>query len=167
MHMTSVPTYESTLEHYGLTDTQLKEKCRECVLRKLASKLDRWREMAIHLKLEKGVTDSVDGERLEEEGKRYRLLERWTQISGHKATYERLVRCLLEATRADLAEFVCETIKEQLPSVAGACLNSIMDTCSLKVRFLQYRGQYQSRWRFKYYRSQYWYGVLKCSTGSN
>lgn len=113
------PTYESTLEHYGLTDTQLKVKCSEYVLRKLASKLDRWREIAIHLKLEKGVTDSVDGEHLNEEGKRYRLLERWTQILGHKATYERLVRCLLEATRADLADIVCEAI-DQLPSVAGA-----------------------------------------------
>lgn len=115
----NAPTYESTLDHYGLVDSQLNVICDESVLRRLAPKLNRWREVSVYLKLETSVVDSVDGERLNEAGKRYRLLECWKQIYGHKATYGQLVRCLLEAARADLAGIVCEAFIKETTSFAG------------------------------------------------
>ena len=113
--MDDAPTYRGTLAYHGLEESQLKIKCDEKVFHKLAPKMDKWREIARHMKLEKGVTNSVEGERLDEEGKCYRLLEVWKERLGHKATYELLVVCLLKAGRANLADVVCEVLKELLP----------------------------------------------------
>ena len=116
----NAPTYWSTLAHYGLVDSQLNVICDESMLRRLAPKFNRWRELSAYLKLETSVADSIDAsERWNEEGKRYRLLKRWTEIYGHKATYRQLVRCLIEAERADLAGIVCEAFIKETTSSAG------------------------------------------------
>ena len=54
--------------------------------------------------------DAIDHECTAEEGKRRELLERWQQSYGYQATYERLINCLLKASRADLADVVCKEL---------------------------------------------------------
>lgn len=107
--MTS-PSYERTVDHFGLTDRQLSAECPDDHLRLLASRLNKWRN--IDLQLEKGVLDAIDHEPLDEEGKRRKLLERWKEAYGHEATYCRLVRCLVDSQRMDLADLVCEACKK-------------------------------------------------------
>lgn len=106
----TTPSYESTVDHFGLTDQQLGAECRDEHLRLLASRLNSWRN--IDFQLEKGVLDAIDHEPLDDEGKRRKLLERWKEAYGHEATYERLVRCLVDSQRMDLAGFVCGTCKK-------------------------------------------------------
>lgn len=106
----TTPSYESTVNHFGLTDQQLLTECRDEDLRLLASRLNNWRN--IDLQLEKGALDAIDHEPLDEEGKRRKLLERWKETFGHEATYERLVRCFVDSQRMDLAGFVCSICKK-------------------------------------------------------
>lgn len=106
----ATPSYESTVNHFGLAVCQLQAECRDEHLRALASRLNKWRN--IEWQLEKGVLDAISHEPLDEEGKKRKLLERWKEVYGHEATYERLVRCLVESQRIDLADFVCDTCKK-------------------------------------------------------
>ena len=109
----SVPTYDSTLQFHGLSVTQMKDECCEEVLHELAKKMNRWR--SIQLGVDKGVIEGIENDRsTDDEGKRSKLLERWKQKFGHEATYERIVRCLMKSERTDLADVVCEELKEVL-----------------------------------------------------
>ena len=112
--MASHDQYESVVDHHcsksNLEKSQLQEKCSENVLVAVASKMTRWRNMEPHLQLDQGVVDDIDKGSYDEEGKKRELLYRWRERYGHKATYEKLIRCLMNASRADLADVVCEEV---------------------------------------------------------
>ena len=109
----SAPTYESTLQFHGLSVEQMKDECCDEVLHALAKKMNRWRN--IRLGVDKGVIEGIENDRsTDDEGKRNKLLERWKQKFGHDATYERMVRALMKSERTDLADVVCEELKEIL-----------------------------------------------------
>ena len=110
----SAPTFKSVVDHHGLTGDQLCTVCGDDVLRSLAPRINRWKN--VDLELDSGVVDAIDREgNIDEEGKRRRLLERWKEIYGHEATYERLVRGFLASSRADLADTVCKACKKVVP----------------------------------------------------
>ena len=103
-------SYESIKTHYKLSDLQLQKECCNGVILALASELTKWRNVLPYLELDKGVMDAIDHECTAEEGKRRELLERWKQSYGYQATYERLINCLLKASRADLVDVVCKEL---------------------------------------------------------
>ena len=110
----SAPSFESTVAHHGLTGDQLRTECGDDVLRSLAPRMNRWRN--VDLELESAVVDAIERESsTDEEGKRRKLLERWKEIYGHEATYERLVRGFIASGRADLAGNACEACKKVVP----------------------------------------------------
>ena len=110
----SAPSFESVVAHYGLTGGQLHAECGDDVLRSLAPRMNRWRN--IDLELDSGVVDAIERESsTDDEGKRRKLLERWKEKFGHEATYERLVRDFVASDRSDLAGIVCEACKKIVP----------------------------------------------------
>ena len=107
----SVPTYEDILKHYRLSDSQMKVKCPDEVLRAVAKNMNRWR--SIDLGLDKADVNGIEnGPAMEDEGKRQKLLERWKERFGHEATYSCLARCFFQSRRADLVEEVCKEFKK-------------------------------------------------------
>ena len=110
----SAPTFKSMVDYHGLTHDQLCTVCGDDVLRSLAPRMNRWRN--VDLELDSGVVDAIETEsNTDEEGKRRKLLERWKEVYGHEATYERLVRGFIASSRADLAGNVCEACKKVVP----------------------------------------------------
>lgn len=101
------------MNHHSLTTSQLQAVCQDDALRTLAPQMNSWRN--VDLGLEKGVLEAIDHEPLDEEGKRRKLLERWKEMLGHEATYERLIGCLLVSKRTDLADVVCEAACKTVP----------------------------------------------------
>jgi hypothetical protein len=80
--------------------------------------MNRWRN--VDLELESAVVDAIERESsTDEEGKRRKLLERWKEIYGHEATFERLVSSLIASGRADLAGGACEACKKVVPCAKG------------------------------------------------
>ena len=105
------PTYEAMLEHHNLSSSQLQVQCPDHVLRSLAKKMTRWKNIAVDLEVDESAVETIEKEK-DEEGKGRKLLERWKEIFGHEATFERLARCLVNSKRANLADFVCEECKK-------------------------------------------------------
>ena len=103
-------SYESLVRNYNLSERQLQVECSEKVFRVLAKNLTKWRNLEPYLELDKGVLDAIDHESLDEEGKRRELLGRWRESYGPDATCEKLIRCLLNASRADLADAVLKEL---------------------------------------------------------
>ena len=105
------------VKSYKISEQQLKEKCSYDLHRGLDKKLTRWRNLAPHLfadeQVSKNAVDAIDhDERLDDEGKRHQLLERWKEACGSEATHEKLIRAFLSAERRDLAEFVCQELEK-------------------------------------------------------
>ena len=107
-HAEEMLSYKSVVGHYHLSDSQLREKCNEKVLEALAPKLGEWRDIRPHLGVDRNVGTAIEHDQPTEEAKRRQLLYRWKQINGHQATYEKLIRALMQASRTDLAGTVCE-----------------------------------------------------------
>ena len=97
-------SYESLVAEFSIPQSKLEEECRENVWRKVSSKFTKWRNAAPHLELDEDVVEAIEGGAHDEEGKRYDLLRRWKQKFAFQGTNEKLIRCLLAAGRADLAE---------------------------------------------------------------
>lgn len=97
-----------------ITVGRLKKTCSEDALLKISRNFTEWRSAAPHFGLELCVVEAVDHGKHDEEGKRYVILCRWKQLFGPLATYEKLIRNLLAARRADLAEVVASELRESL-----------------------------------------------------
>ena len=107
----SAPSYEKTLEHYDVSDSEMKVECPDDAIYTLAKKMTRWR--SIDLGVDRGVVNGIENERLDDEGKRRQLLERWKERYGHEATYDRLARSFFESERLDLAGAVCKEFRDK------------------------------------------------------
>ena len=105
------PTYAGTVKHHGLSDRDMEKECPDEVLNALAEKMTGdW--CTLRLGLKKGVVDDIDKDRhASEVRKRQKLLHEWKETFGHLATYERLVRCLIDSGRVAVADLVCKTLK--------------------------------------------------------
>ena len=105
----SVPSYETTLNHCEVSDSELSSECPEDVLHMLAGKMTRLRSTESEsdgVELENELSDSV--------GKRRK---RWRERFGHAATYSKLCRHFIECERGDLAVAVCEEYRKKNPKI--------------------------------------------------
>ena len=115
--MSDAPTYESTLKYHGLTNEQMQGECDESVILALVPKMEGWRNIAPHLKVDGCDVDAISKDTaIGEEGKRRKLLERWKGKFGHEATLERLACSFSDSRHVALADIVCEERKKMLPT---------------------------------------------------
>lgn len=109
----TAPTYEGTLNHHGLRDSDMREECTDQFLFDLVKKLVRWQ--SVDLGLDRSVVASIENDRsMDNEGKCRQLLERWKEMFGHEATYGRLARCFIQSCMANMADYVCKERKKTL-----------------------------------------------------
>ena len=101
----AVPTYDDLLAHHGIEKSIMKQTFDDEDLRQFSLALDMWESLAEFL----GIPDSnivsikSHGDAVEQ---KIRMLETWRQRRGSIATYEVMVRALLQISRTDLAEKV-------------------------------------------------------------
>ena len=101
----AVPTYEELLSHYGVENSIMKQTFDDEHLREFSLRLDMWERLAKFLGMSN--SDIVDiKSQGDAAGQRLGMLECWKQRCGSKATYEAMVKALLQISRTDLAENV-------------------------------------------------------------
>ena len=105
-------TLEELVGNVGVSlDTIHKELTNEHLLD--ISRLLPWRKLAPHLKLSDADIDEVERDGRNEEERKHMALKRWKSKFAFKGTYGKLAEILLHVSRADLAQNVCELLKEQ------------------------------------------------------
>lgn len=78
-----------------------------------------WRKLSPYLELKSLVAADIDRRHTDEAGKRREFLQRWKMIRGADATYENLVRALLEVGHRGDASDVCKLMQDSA-SESGA-----------------------------------------------
>ena len=101
----AVPTYDELLAHNDMDSSIMKETFDDKHLRQFSLLLDVWETLAKFLEMPN--TDIVN---IKSQGdvvvQTLKMLECWKQRRGSMATYEAMVRALLQISRTDLAEKV-------------------------------------------------------------
>ena len=101
----AVPTYEELLVHYDIDSSIMKESFDDKHLRQFSLSLDLWETLAKFLEM-----PNLDIANIKSQGdavvQTLKMLECWKQRRGSMATYEAMVKALLQINRTDLAEKV-------------------------------------------------------------
>ena len=99
----AVPSYDELLAHYDMENSIMKQTFNDEDLRQFSLVLDMWEALAKFL----GMPNS-DILNIKSQGdtvvQKLRMLECWKQRCGSMATYEAMVKALLQISRTDLAE---------------------------------------------------------------
>ncbi len=115
MHVPTVvgPTYQSIVDHVGVSEAVLKRQCSREHLRKIAVLVPNWRELAINLGVQEGyIMDINSNQQLTGPFmKAHSVLYQWHRANGFMASYEILIGAL--QGDAVLAERVCRIAKGQ------------------------------------------------------
>ena len=102
---TAVPTYNELLVHYGVDSSTMRETFDDKCLRQFSLALDMWETLAKFLEMPN--SDIVN---IKSQGdvvvQTLKMFECWKQRRGSMATYEAMVKALLQIGRTDLAEKV-------------------------------------------------------------
>ena len=101
----AVPTYDELLAHYDLDSSIMRETFDDKHLRQFSLKLDVWETLAKFLEMPNSDIMSIKSQG-DVEVQKLRMLECWKQRCGSMATYEAMVKALLQISRTDLAEKV-------------------------------------------------------------
>jgi hypothetical protein len=98
----------SIAKNVGLGSEELDRPCEDYLFPKLADIVHPWREVFASL-LTQVDLDDIDSENngRSEQTKRIAALRKWKAKYGHGATYEILVRALLNIGKVDQAETMC------------------------------------------------------------
>ena len=116
---------KSLLEHCRLKEEDCSKKVTDKHLQKICSFCTKWRDLYPHLDMKQIDVSSAERDGNDEDEKRQRFLDRWQSKKGRDATYEKLMRGLLEIERKEEAESVCELLlatAQQQHSVANAAV---------------------------------------------
>ena len=109
----AVPTYDELLAHYDMKKSIMKQTFDEEHLREFALSLDVWEKLARFLAIPS--PDIMNIKSLGDmEEQRMRMLECWKQRCGSLATYEVMVKALLQISRTDLAEIIITSLRQPL-----------------------------------------------------
>ena len=101
----AVPTYDELLAHYDMDNAIMKQTFNDEDLRQFSLTLDMWEKLARFLAVPSPDIANIKSQGDAEE-QRIRMLECWKQRCGSMATYEAMVKALLQISRTDLAEKV-------------------------------------------------------------
>ena len=104
-HTMAVPTYDELLAHYDMDSSIMRETFDDRHLRQFSLTLDVWETLARFLEM-----PNLDIANIKSHGdaviQTLKMLECWKQRRGSMATYEAMVKALLQISRTDLAEKV-------------------------------------------------------------
>ena len=114
----AVPTYDELLAHYEVENSIMKWAFDNKHLREFSLTLDTWENLARFLGMPTPDITNIKSQGDMEE-QRIRMLECWKHRCGSKATYEAMVKALLQISRTDLAEKVI-TIRQSLKEATTA-----------------------------------------------
>ena len=99
----AIPTYDELLAHYEVDSSTMRETCDDKHLRQFSLTLDIWETLAKFLEM-----PTSDIANIKSQGdavvQSLKMLEHWKQRRGSMATYEAMVKVLLQISRTDLAE---------------------------------------------------------------
>ena len=101
----AVPTYDELLAHYEVENSIMKWTIDNKHLREFSLTLDTWEKLARFLGMPTPDIANIKSQGDMEE-QRIKMLECWKQRCGSMATYEAMVKALLQISRTDLAEKV-------------------------------------------------------------
>ena len=101
----AVPTYDELLAHYDIEKSIMNQTFDDEDLRQFSLTLDTWEKLARFLEMPSPDIANIKSQGDVEEQK-IRMLECWKQRQGSMATYEAMVKALLQISRTDLAEKV-------------------------------------------------------------
>ena len=117
----AIPTYNELLAHYDLDSSTMRETFDDKRLRQFSLILDVWETLAKFLEM-----PNSDIMNIKSQGdvvvQKLRILECWKQRRGSLATYEAMVKALLQISRTDLAEKVITLRKSSRPPKANQIL---------------------------------------------
>ena len=111
----SAPTYEELLVQHGLEKSIMRQTLSDEHLRQFSLSLDTWEKLARFLRMTSPDITNIKNQGDVDEQK-IRMLETWKQRHGSKATYEAMVKALLQISRIDLAEKVI-TLTQSLKDI--------------------------------------------------
>ncbi len=101
---------DGILSDEGLSRDSLDVPCQDDHILSLAQQISRWQGLAPYIGL-----DDLDEEAIKESGgvevQRVKMLRRWQQKLGTKATYLYLAKGLASVQRRDLIEQVCDLVR--------------------------------------------------------
>ena len=101
----AVPTYDELLARFDIKGSAMKLTFDDKHLRQFSLTLDTWEKLARFLEIPSPDIANIKRQGDVEEQKN-RMLECWKQRCGSMATYETMVKALLQISRTDLAEKV-------------------------------------------------------------
>lgn len=106
------------LEHTSLSAADLDMRCTKEDLDDLSLVVPSWTTLAPFLKLSEPEIEDIDSDNSKSRVKTHKMLLKWKQKYGFKATFRVLVDVfLLKLGDADMAESVCEQLKSKLVDV--------------------------------------------------
>ena len=115
----AVPTYNELLTHYDLDSSIMRETFDDERLRQFSLILDVWETLAKFLEMPNSNIMSIKSQG-DVEVQKLRMLECWKQRCGSMATYEAMVKALLQISRTDLAEEVIKLRKYSRPPASSS-----------------------------------------------
>ena len=86
--------------------------CDKKTLLDVSKSITDWKAIAPHLHLEECDIETITKEEVKEGQKRHVLLIKWHQLRAYKATYKELMTAFLKERRADLAQVLCDYMKD-------------------------------------------------------
>ena len=123
----AVPTYDELLAHYDLDSSIMRETFDDKCLRQFSLTLDVWETLAKFLEMPNTDIVNIKSHR-DVVVQTLKMLECWKQRCGSMATYEAMVKALLQINRTDLAEKVI-TLRKLSRSSKKMITNKIL-SCS-------------------------------------
>ncbi len=108
------PTYQSIVDHVGVSETLLSRQCSSEHLRRIAALVPNWQELAMSLGVQKGYIIDINSDR-QLTGpvmKAQSVLDQWYRSNGFMASHKMLIQAFISQGDADLAERVCRIAKQ-------------------------------------------------------
>ena len=106
----AIPTYDELLAKSRVTSSAMEQTFDDDDLQKFSLELEKWEKLARFVGLPNPEIDNIKGQGDIDEQK-IKMLVCWKQRRGSMATYEAMVRALLQVGRTDLAEKVVALLR--------------------------------------------------------
>ena len=87
-------------------------ECDKKILHDVSEWITDWKAIGHNLHLEDCDIEAIDKEEMKERQKRHVLLTKWHQLRAFTATYRELMTAFLKVGRADLAQVLCDYMKD-------------------------------------------------------
>lgn len=104
-------TVEEVIAESGITADDLLKVCSPATAVKLSQVIHNWKLIGQHLGLLDVEISNIDVEYRTIQEKRVRILEKWIEKNGVKATYWKLVEVLLGLKEVQAAVVACKVVK--------------------------------------------------------